>query len=116
MSGIVTVAYIAATILFILALGGLSQHETARRGNLYGIIGMLIALLAAIFGVVESNYAILIGGEPSLSLDRLDIWYANIKCSSATNGVRKIPRDRFPEMRFGNLSGSHNGDFHCFLL
>jgi MoaA/NifB/PqqE/SkfB family radical SAM enzyme len=47
------------------------------------------------------NYAILIGGEPSLSLDRLDVWYANIKCSSATNGIRKIPRDRFPEMRVG---------------
>ena len=36
-SGLVNVSYIAATILFILALGGLSQHETSRRGNLYGI-------------------------------------------------------------------------------
>jgi len=47
------------------------------------------------------NYAILIGGEPSLSLERLDVWYANIKCSSATNGVKRIPRERFPKMRFG---------------
>ncbi|MCP4674379.1 MAG: radical SAM protein [Deltaproteobacteria bacterium] len=47
------------------------------------------------------NYAILIGGEPSLSLDRLDVWYEKIKCSSATNGIKKIPRDRFPKMRFG---------------
>ncbi len=47
------------------------------------------------------NYAILIGGEPSLSLDRLDVWYANIKCSSATNGIKKIPRDRYPNMRVG---------------
>jgi MoaA/NifB/PqqE/SkfB family radical SAM enzyme len=47
------------------------------------------------------NYAILIGGEPSLSLDRLDVWYANIKCSSATNGVKRIPRERYPKMRFG---------------
>ncbi len=47
------------------------------------------------------NYAILIGGEPSLSLDRLDVWYANIKCSSATNGVKKISRERFPSMRVG---------------
>lgn len=47
------------------------------------------------------NYAILIGGEPSLSLDRLDVWYQNIKCSSATNGVKRIPRERFPDMRFG---------------
>ena len=51
MSGLVTVAYIGATILFILALGGLSNPETARRGNLYGIIGMSIALLATVFGV-----------------------------------------------------------------
>jgi hypothetical protein len=47
------------------------------------------------------NYAILIGGEPSLSLDRLDVWYDNVKCSSATNGVRRIPRERYPEMRIG---------------
>ena len=38
-AGVVTVAYIGATILFILALGGLSHPETARRGNLFGIIG-----------------------------------------------------------------------------
>ena len=60
--GIVTVAYIAATILFILALGGLSHPETARRGNLYGIIGMSIAMLATIFGVVTANYLMLVAG------------------------------------------------------
>ncbi len=60
--GIVTVAYIAATILFILALGGLSHPETARRGNLYGIAGMSIALLATVFGVVTTNYLMLLGG------------------------------------------------------
>ena len=60
--GIVTVAYISATILFILALGGLSHPETARRGNLYGIIGMSIALLATIFGVVTAHYPMLLAG------------------------------------------------------
>ena len=60
--GIVTVAYISATILFILALGGLSNPETARRGNLYGIIGMSIALLATIFGVVTANFPMLLAG------------------------------------------------------
>ena len=45
-----TVAYIGATILFILSLGGLSNPETSRRGNLYGMIGMGIAVLATIFG------------------------------------------------------------------
>ena len=43
-------AYIAATILFILSLGGLSNPETARRGNLYGMLGMAIAVLATVFG------------------------------------------------------------------
>src|ERR1700687_2144369 len=45
-----TVAYIGATILFILSLGGLSNPETSRRGNLYGIIGMTIAVLATVLG------------------------------------------------------------------
>ncbi len=45
-----TVSYIGATILFILSLGGLSNQETALRGNLYGIIGMALAVLATVFG------------------------------------------------------------------
>ncbi|NIQ00017.1 MAG: Re/Si-specific NAD(P)(+) transhydrogenase subunit beta [Nitrospinaceae bacterium] len=59
--GIVTVSYIGATILFILALGGLSHQETARRGNIYGITGMAIALIATISGVT-GNWGLLIGG------------------------------------------------------
>ena len=49
-SSIVTVAYIGATILFILSLGGLSNPETAKRGNWYGIVGMAIAVIATVFG------------------------------------------------------------------
>jgi H+-translocating NAD(P) transhydrogenase subunit beta len=49
-AGLATVAYIGATILFILSLGGLSNPETARRGNLFGMIGMAIAVLATILG------------------------------------------------------------------
>ena len=45
-----TVSYIGATILFILRLGGLSNQETALRGNLYGMIGMALAVLATVFG------------------------------------------------------------------
>ena len=45
-----SVAYLGATILFILSLGGLSNPETSRRGNLYGMIGMAIAVLATVFG------------------------------------------------------------------
>ncbi len=49
-ASLATVSYIGATILFILSLGGLSSPETSRRGNLYGMIGMAIAVLATIFG------------------------------------------------------------------
>ena len=49
-SSIVTVAYIGATILFVLSLGGLSNPETAKRGNWYGIVGMAIAVIATVFG------------------------------------------------------------------
>ena len=59
--GIVTASYVGATILFILALGGLSNQETARRGNLYGMIGMAVALVATILGVT-GNMGILIAG------------------------------------------------------
>jgi len=60
--GLVTAAYISATILFILALGGLSSPETARRGNVFAMVGMALALLATIFGAVSVNYGILVGG------------------------------------------------------
>ncbi|MBK7563742.1 MAG: Re/Si-specific NAD(P)(+) transhydrogenase subunit beta [Propionivibrio sp.] len=49
-ASLATVSYIGATILFILSLGGLSNPETSRRGNLYGMIGMAIAVLATVFG------------------------------------------------------------------
>ena len=65
--GIIQVSYIIATILFILALGGLSNQETARRGNWYGITGLAIALVATLLGDVTQNIeylivALLIGG------------------------------------------------------
>ncbi len=62
-SSLATVSYIGATILFILSLGGLSHPETARRGNLFGIIGMVIAVLATVFGprVTPAGYAWIVG-------------------------------------------------------
>ena len=57
--GLVTVAYIAASILFILALGGLSKQETARRGNVYGIVGMAIAIIATVAAPQVVSYAVI---------------------------------------------------------
>ena len=68
-----TVSYIGATILFILSLGGLSNQQTALRGNLYGMIGMTIAVLATVFGPQVTGAgipwivgAMLIGGSIGL--------------------------------------------------
>ena len=62
-ASLATVSYIAATILFILSLGGLANPETARRGNLFGMIGMALAVLATVLGprVMPSGYAWIIG-------------------------------------------------------
>jgi H+-translocating NAD(P) transhydrogenase subunit beta len=49
-SSLATMAYIGATILFILSLGGLSNPETARRGNLFGMVGMTLAVVATVLG------------------------------------------------------------------
>jgi NAD/NADP transhydrogenase beta subunit len=48
--GLVTAAYIAASVLFILALGGLKNQESAKRAVWYGIIGMAIAIVATVSG------------------------------------------------------------------
>ena len=56
---LITIAYIAASALFIMSLGGLSRQETARRGNLYGILGMLIALVATAARMDFGSYAFL---------------------------------------------------------
>jgi H+-translocating NAD(P) transhydrogenase subunit beta len=76
-SSLAAVSYIAATILFILSLGGLSNPETSRRGNLYGMIGMAIAVLATVFGprVTPAGIgwvavALVVGGSIGLYLAR----------------------------------------------
>jgi NAD(P) transhydrogenase subunit beta len=45
-----TAAYLFASILFILSLSGLSSQESAKRGVIYGIVGMIIAVLATVLG------------------------------------------------------------------
>ena len=85
-TGLVTASYIGATILFILTLGGLSHQETARKGNIYGILGMALAILATILGPeVSSNYGLIIV----------------MMCIGATIGLllaRKIEMTQMPEL------------------
>ena len=56
-SGILTAAYILASVLFILSLGGLSNQEKAKRAVWFGIVGMAIAVLATLFGSNLSTFA-----------------------------------------------------------
>ncbi len=58
---LITVSYLGAAALFILALGGLSTNVTARRGNLFGIIGMIIAVVVTIAAFVTAHHEVLIG-------------------------------------------------------
>jgi NAD(P) transhydrogenase subunit beta len=59
-SSLITVSYLAAAALFILALGGLKTNVTARRGNLFGIVGMTIAVLITIIAFVDRNLDLLV--------------------------------------------------------
>jgi len=58
-----TVAYLGAAILFIMSLGGLSNPESSRRGNLFGMVGMALAVLATVLGprVSASGMAWVVG-------------------------------------------------------
>ncbi len=71
--GIVTICYIAASILFILALSGLNNQESARRGNLYGMLGMAIAIIATLLSGAVTSYwgiifAMVAGGAIGLTM------------------------------------------------
>ena len=83
-------AYIAATILFILTLGGLSHPETARRGNILGMIGMGIAILATVCG-------------PEAGID--NIWEVVLILAMMTSGgaaglvlARRVAMTQMPEL------------------
>ncbi|MGO2236547.1 NAD(P)(+) transhydrogenase (Re/Si-specific) subunit beta [Marinomonas sp. UCMA 3892] len=60
--GIMTASYIGASALFIMALAGLSHQESARRGNIYGMLGMALAVVITIAGAVTDNYQLLLLG------------------------------------------------------
>tara|TARA_B100001113_G_scaffold170137_2_gene139178 strand:+ start:382 stop:1794 length:1413 start_codon:yes stop_codon:yes gene_type:complete len=58
---LVRALYIGATILFVLTLGGLSHQESSRKGNMYGMIGMTVAIIATLLGpYVTKNYYLIL--------------------------------------------------------
>ena len=71
-TGLVTAAYLVSGIFFVLSLGGLSKQESARKGNLFGVLGMALAILATFLkltlneeaGVIDFQFLIplMIGG------------------------------------------------------
>ena len=66
-AAVAAAAYVVAALLFILSLAGLSKHETSRRGVAFGIIGMVIALVATVW--VTAAWA---WGQPQATLDFVD--------------------------------------------
>jgi len=58
--GYIIVSYLGAAVLFILSLGGLSKQETSRRGNIYGVLGMALAVAATVYGVHVGGLVVLI--------------------------------------------------------
>ncbi|MGU3645832.1 Re/Si-specific NAD(P)(+) transhydrogenase subunit beta [Microbacterium sp. C23T] len=68
-------AYIVAALLFILSLAGLSKHETSRRGVVFGIVGMAIALIATVVlvaaGAWGASTGSATGGSGALGLTLL---------------------------------------------
>ena len=95
-SGIVTASYIGASILFILSLGGLSNQETSRRGNLYGMAGMALAILATIFSDnVNTNFVpfqvsrITFSGNTDFFTvnDQMTVFHFNGTVETAVSGV-----------------------------
>ncbi|GEQ99706.1 NAD(P) transhydrogenase subunit beta [Iodidimonas gelatinilytica] len=74
---ITAAAYLVAAVLFIMALRGLSNPETSRQGNVFGMLGMLIAVTATIarpdvfeFGLLPVLGAIAVGGGVGLVIAR----------------------------------------------
>ncbi|HIM54974.1 MAG TPA: NAD(P)(+) transhydrogenase (Re/Si-specific) subunit beta [Gammaproteobacteria bacterium] len=57
---LITATYLGAAILFILALGGLSSHESARKGILYGVLGMALAVSATVLNSSVTNYLMIV--------------------------------------------------------
>lgn len=73
--GLVVSSYIIAAIFFVSSLAGLAKHETSKLGNIYGIFGMIIAIVSTIYSIENNKnswilLAIMIGGCIGLILSK----------------------------------------------
>ncbi|MFT7520042.1 MAG: NAD(P) transhydrogenase subunit beta [Kiritimatiellia bacterium] len=82
MPGLLTVAYLIAAVLFIMSLGGLAKQETARRGNVFGMLGMLIAVVATLGHPAVTPFV-----EGVFSLDKVIVGYPIILVSCVIGGA-----------------------------
>ena len=97
LDGAVRVVYIVAALLFILALAGLSRHETARRGNLAGVIGMVLAVGATI--VLGLQHAAAVGGTSNVLVTAILIALAmSIGAIIGAWRARTVPMTGMPEL------------------
>jgi NAD(P) transhydrogenase subunit beta len=93
--GVLTVAYLVAGVLFIRSLGGLSKQETARRGNLSGIVGMAIAVM-----VTAGAWASRTGQELSSQVGAIGLLGAALVIGGMVGGVlaRRVEMTGMPEL------------------
>ena len=112
-------AYIVAGLLFILALAGLSKHESARMGNRFGIMGMTIALvftiLAAVLGVSAAGGAIEVEGTGALGLALIAVAMA----IGAVIGIwkaRKVEMTGMPELIAMAVRDLHYKDLRKYIF
>ncbi len=92
MTGFMTVAYLCAGVLFIRSLGGLSKQETAQQGNLFGMIGMTLAVIVAGLSWVLST--------PSDGVNGFAMLGAAITVGAAVGAVkaRRVEMTGMPEL------------------
>ena len=105
--GLVTAFYLAAAILFILALGGLSNQEKAKRAIWYGIVGMALAVIATIFGGSGHYWLlapmVIIGGAVGafVAVARAD--------DADARAGRRLPQPRRPRRGLHRAQRRHRG-------
>ena len=95
LTNFINATYIAAGLMFILALAGLSKHETARKGNVFGIMGMVFAVVATNFAIAYTDYA-----NHNLQFDAAIMLYAALAIGGGIGvyKARKVQMTGMPEL------------------